>query len=135
MAELGRLLGRTGGALDARVILYHPAGTPPSWAAGELWQKAAAIAGVRVEGDEGGREARRFDAVTSGTTLLYDGAGTLRFHGGLTASRGHEGESTGAEAITRWVTAGAALAQSPVFGCSIRDDRRIDISSWRALWP
>lgn len=119
VAELARLLGRTGDALDTRVLLYHPAGTAASWAEGELWQSVAAIPGVRVEDDEDGREARRFDAVTSGTTLLYDGAGALRFHGGLTAARGHEGESSGAEAIARWVTSGAAAARSPVFGCSI----------------
>jgi len=134
IAELGRLLGRTGGALDARVLLYRPAGTSPSWAGGELWQKAAAIPGVRVEGDEDGREAKRFDAVTSGTTLLYDRDGVLRFHGGLTPARGHEGDSTGADAIARWVTSGAPPTRSPVFGCAIWDDARIDNSDWRAPW-
>jgi hypothetical protein len=134
MAELARLLARTGDSLDARVILYHPANTPADWASGELWSKAASSPGVRVVDDEDGREAKRFDAETSGTTLLYDRAGALRFHGGITAARGHEGESAGAESIARWVIAGAAVARTPVFGCAIWDEARIDTAGWRLPW-
>jgi hypothetical protein len=37
--------------------------------------------------------------------LSYDAAGTLRFSGGITASRGHEGANTGRTALTDLVRA------------------------------
>jgi hypothetical protein len=72
--------------------------------------------------DEGGAEARRFGAATSGQALLYDAAGRLVFSGGITPARGHSGDSAGRDAIIRWVERGTAPQKSAfVFGCSLHD--------------
>ena len=75
--------------------------------------------------DEGGAEALRFRAAASGLVLLYDGQGRLRFAGGITSSRGHEGDSFGRRRILA-VLAGASADRedAPVFGCAfgIKED-------------
>jgi hypothetical protein len=65
-------------------------------------------------------EARRFGAQTSGDVVVYDAAGTLRFQGGITISRGHVGHNLGhvrVDAIVHGATTG--VAQTPVFGCAL----------------
>ena len=71
----------------------------------------------------GGVEARRFHGETSGHVVLYDPQGQRLFDGGITASRGHAGDSPGLGALLallhkqtsrQWHTA--------IFGCRIRDD-------------
>lgn len=123
LAELARLLTRSGDALAAHVVVYHPEGTPASWAATDVARSAATIPGATVVADEGGREAGRFGAATSGQVVLFDPAGRRRFAGGITPSRGHEGDSAGRSAILDLMARGAAeRPSSPVFGCSIRGD-------------
>ena len=131
--ELERLLARTGNAFEVRLALFHPTGTPASWSSGALWDDAASIPGVTVVGDEGGAEARRFDATSSGTVLLYDRSGVLRFRGGITPARGHEGDSAGAESIVRWVHGGQADPRSMVFGCPIWNEQGLE-TKWRLSW-
>ena len=76
--------------------------------------------GVRVYRDEGGVETRRFGVTSSGHVLLYAPSGRLQFSGGITLSRGHEGDNPGSEAIIH-VVRGGTLAQheTPVFGCTL----------------
>ena len=65
-------------------------------------------------------EARRFGAQTSGDVVVYDAAGALRFHGGITISRGHVGHNLGharVDAIVHGASTG--VAQTPVFGCAL----------------
>src|SRR4029453_6453237 len=52
----------------------------------ESWEKAGRIPGLARRIDDGGIEARRFGALVSGYTVLYDAAGKLLFEGGVTAS-------------------------------------------------
>lgn len=124
LAELARLRSRVGDDLDIRVALFHPMGTPGSWSEGALWTSATSIPGVTVVADEGGVEARRFEATSSGTAVLYDRGGVLRFRGGITPARGHEGDSDGADAIVSWARGSSAVPQSMVFGCEIRNAPR-----------
>jgi hypothetical protein len=99
--------------------MARPDGVPPE--RGEL-DELAQRAGVRTVEDPGGREATRFGADTSGATLLYDAAGRLAFAGGLTMSRGHEGNSFGEERIVALLTGTTPdRNDSPVFGCPIHD--------------
>jgi hypothetical protein len=73
--------------------------------------------------DEGGREGSRFAVGTSGGVVLYDTRGRLLFRGGITAARGHEGDSFGQERIASLLTTGAAdRADAPVFGCALEDE-------------
>jgi len=91
-----------------------------SWRDGDLWRKARAIPGILVFEDAGGREFKRFAAQTSGEAVLYSPSGSLLFQGGMTSSRGHEGENAGLDAIVDFVRQGKAeRSRVPVFGCSL----------------
>jgi len=123
VAELARLMARFHDRVDARVLFWTPAGTPRDWNATDLWTSAGRIPGVTVLRDEAGREASRFAVATSGGVVLYDARGRLLFRGGITAARGHEGDSFGQERIASLLTTGAAdRADAPVFGCALEDE-------------
>ncbi len=86
-----------------------------------MTRRAACIPGVSVLADPDGVEARRFGALTSGDAFLYDAGGRLVFRGGITPSRGHQGESAGRSAIEAFLKGGRPrTATAPVFGCPIR---------------
>jgi hypothetical protein len=122
LAELARLARRLDGRAALHVLFIHPDGTPTQWERSDLWSQAQAIPGVQVEADPNAEEASRFGGETSGQVLLYAPDGRLAFAGGITSSRGHEGDSPGADRIFEWVTRGAtALATAPVFGCPLHD--------------
>ena len=119
VAELARLMARNDGRLDAYVLVLAPASEPDAWIKSDLWRAAAAIPGVRVIADADGADARRFGAVASGQTMLYGGDGRLEFSGGITASRGHEGDNAGVDAIDATLQGGHAPHPTStfVFGC------------------
>lgn len=120
VAELARLHARVRGALDTYVVMLSPSGMALDWVHSPLWRDAAAIPGVRVVSDDGGREATRFGAYTSGQALLYDGRGRLQFSGGITASRGHEGDNAGRSAIEAFVRHEPVdQTGTLVFGCGL----------------
>ena len=77
----------------------------------------------RVVLDPDGREARRFGVKGSGHVLLYEPSGDLVFSGGITPSRGHEGDNPGRSAVIDLINGGrAAVHRTPVFGCPLLDD-------------
>lgn len=117
LRELERLLGSNPGRRAA--VVFASSGAAPV-AGSPLWAQASAIAGVTAIDDRGGVEARLFGAATSGTALLFDEAGALRFRGGLTQSRGHEGDTPGKAALAALLGGlPAPTAGTPVFGCSL----------------
>jgi len=118
--ELDGLLADTGNKISVIMVFTIPDGIPPDWEQGDLWKAAANIPGLRILRDPGGQEARRFDVKGSGHTLLYSPTGKLLFSGGITPSRGHEGDNPGRSAIVSLVLTGHALVDhTPVFGCSL----------------
>ncbi len=118
--ELARVLARTTRPPQCRVLFIRPSQAAEGWEQTGLWDDAAGIPGVDVRLDLAGQEARRFGVQTSGHALLYDSHGRLRFSGGLTALRGHEGSSTGAEALlARMPDETLEPASATVFGCSL----------------
>lgn len=120
VGELARLMAQAHGRLTAYVLFLKPAGSPDDWEKSDLWQSAAAIPGVHVVLDDKGAEARRFHAITSGQTVLYDQQGRLLFSGGITRSRGHFGDNEGRSAIVSLLNAGEAdRAETAVFGCPL----------------
>jgi len=123
VSELARLMAGAHGALDATVMVLHPAATPPGWEHTDIWRTAAAIPGVSVVTDEAGREADAFGAVVSGQTFLYNASGRLLFAGGITLGRGHEGDNPGRAAVLDWVTTGRGATRGPVFGCTLKQER------------
>jgi hypothetical protein len=120
IAELSSLMAHCQGKVTAYVLFYKPEGSPADWEKTDLWRSAAAIPGVHALRDEGGLEARRFRASTSGQTMLFDNIGRLLFSGGITGGRGHSGDNAGRSAIISLLTTGTAERHKTfVFGCSI----------------
>ena len=126
VAELQRLVARLPDRLAIDVVLLAPAAGEASWDEGAMRTALAGLPGARVHDDPGGVESARFGARTSGQVLLYDAGGALRFAGGITPARAHQGDTYGAEAIVAAVLGEDApagrdkrTASSPVFGCSL----------------
>ena len=120
LSELERLMAHCQGLISTQVWFIQPEGRDEAWVKTDLWSGAAAIPGVQVAMDHAGAEARRFQAATSGQTLLYDAAGRLVFHGGITLTRGHAGDNPGRDAIECLVKQKTSLSTStPVFGCAL----------------
>jgi len=120
IGELDRLMAQVQGRVTAYVLLVKPAGSPEGWERADLWQNAASIPGVNVLVDDGGDEARRFHAMTSGQTVLYDADGRLLFSGGITASRGHSGDNAGRSAVVSLLNTGEVeAAVTPTYGCPL----------------
>jgi len=120
--ELSRIMAHCRGRLHVYVLFASPKGSPEDWNKTDLWNSAANIPGVNVLIDEDGIEANRFGATTSGQVLLYDENGTLKFHGGITESRGHSGDNAGSTAIESLVNRGVAdRDKTLVFGCPLFD--------------
>ena len=118
--ELDGLLAQTQNRVSAIVVFTIPDGVPAGWEQGDLWNSATTIPGLHVIRDPGGREAHRFDVEGSGHVLLYASSGKLLFSGGITASRGHEGDNVGRSAVVSFILEGhASVSQTPVFGCSL----------------
>jgi hypothetical protein len=118
--ELDGLLAETQNRVSVTVVFTIPDGVPAGWEQGNLWNSATSIPGIRVIRDQGGREALRFDVEGSGHALLYAPSGKLLFSGGITASRGHEGDNVGRSAVVSFILNGhAPVNHTPVFGCSL----------------
>jgi hypothetical protein len=133
VGELARLMADCHGRLSATVLMVRPDGAPDDWAKTGLWRDAAAIPGVTVVADGGGRASRGFGAATSGQALLYAADRRLLFAGGITEARGHSGDNAGRSTVTSLVLGGARGARgtgaattrpaaTPVYGCPLFDD-------------
>ena len=123
IGELALLMARCQGRVSAYVLFLKPPGFAEGWEETDLWESAARIPGVTALVDEGGVEAGRFNAATSGATMLYGLDGRLLFCGGITSSRGHSGDNDGRSAIIALVNGdGAAPSGAPVFGCPLIDE-------------
>jgi len=120
LADLDNMVRRVPGRVSPLVVVAAPAGAKPGDGDDALSGLAARLPGVTIFQDIGGVEARRFGAATSGATLVYDAAGGLAFEGGITQSRGHEGDSFGEERIVALLEGRTPdRRDSPVFGCPL----------------
>lgn len=120
IGELASIMAHTQGRVRAYVLFLNPQGSADDWEKTGLWQSAADIPGVNVIKDSHGVEARRFNAATSGQTVLYNPQGQLLFSGGITASRGHFGDNPGQGAIVAIANGGVSdRAGTSVFGCPL----------------
>jgi hypothetical protein len=121
LRQLARLMNDADGKLQAYVVFIKPKDESQEWTETDLRVNAEAIPNVRVLIDEEERETKIFNAQTSGLILLYDRDGNLRFDGGITASRGHEGDNAGSRAIFEILTEEAVKrAETAVFGCPLQ---------------
>lgn len=123
VGELGGVLSRAAGRAAVRVATYQPEDGAEDWGDTDLSRTVAALPGVILHRDVGGREARNFGAATSGHVLLYDPNGRLRFSGGITAARDHLGDNPGQRALIDLLLTGKSdIASTPVYGCTILED-------------
>lgn len=123
VSELSRLMVQAQRNVKVYVLVFKPEGVPESWFKSDLWHSARDIPGVTIVPDQDGHEARRFNVSTSGHALLYDKSGTLRFSGGITSARGHEGDNQGVDLILAALnTPGSGSRSTPVFGCPVTVD-------------
>ncbi|MBI1916912.1 MAG: RedB protein [Planctomycetes bacterium] len=110
---------------SVRVLFSRPLQEDEVWQETELWRSAARLPDVQVLWDDGGREAARFGARTSGHVLLFAPDGDLLFSGGITPSRGHPGESPGRDALVTLLGGGdewgplTPPVRTDVFGCPL----------------
>ncbi len=123
LTELNRLAALCPNTANLVVLFLRPAGCPEAFAETDLRRQAEAIPGVSALTDDNGDAARRLGAATSGETLLYAPNGRLLFHGGLTGSRGHEGDNAGLAAVTAWLHGISGPSQAPVYGCPMTTNR------------
>lgn len=120
VSELSVLMTRLQGKVSTYVLFVVPESERAEFEPNDLWRTAAAIPGVTVLRDDGGLEAARFGAKTSGQVYLYATDGSLAFSGGITSARGHEGDSPGRRRVIDIVTQGRSdRADGPVFGCAL----------------
>jgi hypothetical protein len=125
LTELNAIMVGRPAATDALVVFVRPAGVAADWERTDTWASVARIPQTTRLVDAGGEEARRFGAATSGQALLYDAAGTRRFAGGITDSRGHAGDNVGRRSIVALLGGTTPLdAGHAVYGCPLHDAPR-----------
>lgn len=127
IGELAIIMAHAPEQVDATVFVYLPKAESSAWAHSDLWKSASEIPGVHVVEDRDATIAKRFGALTSGQTLLYDTNGHLLFKGGITASRGHSGDNAGRSAVVTLLQGNLPSADrlpvvTPVFGCSLQSE-------------
>jgi len=123
MSELERLQGDYKDAYSMLVVFYEPIGGGDEWRSTDLWRRARAMENTVAIADPGGVLAMDAGATTSGQLMLMNADGGMEFWGGITASRGHEGESLGGIAL-RDLFRGLDTAhrRTSVFGCPLSAD-------------
>lgn len=128
MAELERLQARSGDGFGFRALFFEPEGAGPAWRDTVLWRRAESMVGAEVVADAGGLMSAACGAATSGIVGVYAPDGSLLFWGGVTPSRGHEGDSVGLDTVAALVGgapvgrgegADDAPGRASVYGCSL----------------
>jgi hypothetical protein len=120
LSELEQILARHRGPLSVHVFVFRPPAPALRWLETPLWKRVSALRGVQAHWDDGGTEARRFGALTSGEALLWGARGQLLFRGGITPSRGHVGDNEGRATVLALIdTETAAIRSTSVYGCPI----------------
>lgn len=131
LEEIDRLMAQSSESVSLRLLFVRPPGVAETWEQTDTWRRASAIPRAEVTRDDDGVEAARFGAATSGQVMLYGADGELLFSGGITPSRGHEGDNHGRSTILSLLRHETPThSQSAVFGCPLQ---RSDRSAARAL--
>jgi hypothetical protein len=118
LRELEKIQGETSVGLMAHILFLEVPGAADEDSA--TIRLARSLPGVVVHVGVPEATARIWGARTSGQVFLYDIDGRLRFSGGVTFSRGHEGLNVGHSAIVAFLRTGKLTTDhAPVFGCSL----------------
>ena len=118
--ELAKIMSRATNACDVTALIFTPKGDSEDWLKGGLVNECRRLQ-CRIQADPGGEIAASLGCLTSGAVVLYDGAGKLRYQGGITGSRGHEGDNDGERTVLEILRGQhGSFSALPVFGCPIR---------------
>lgn len=121
LAELARIQSAAQGRTEIVAVIGLPEGLT-SGDAREMVETVQRIPGARIVLDPNEVETRRFGCYTSGQALLYTPQGKLCYQGGITGSRGHEGDNAGKSALLAALEQNApTLTSAPVYGCCLRN--------------
>lgn len=120
LAELKVLASACQGMVTLHVLLVKPPGVEAGWEQTSLAKDAMNIPGIKIRCDVDGREAALFGATTSGEMMLFAPDGRRTFDGGITVSRGHQGDNAGLAALENIIRSGTDhVDATPVYGCSL----------------
>jgi hypothetical protein len=120
--ELQEVLSHPSRPVSAQIVFVQLPSFTDEEMRDESWEKAGRIPGLERRIDKGGIEARRFGALVSGYTVLYDAAGQLLFDGGITGSRGQVGANVGRSSVIEFLRSGRAdTSHTRSFGCYLFD--------------
>jgi hypothetical protein len=131
LGELERMYTNIAGAApvapDTIIVSTVPADADDAWLSTVTIERAQQLPEARLFVDRDGHEAARFGATTSGTVMVFDAAGHRQFAGGVTASRAHEGDNAGRDAVTQVLQGETSqLRELPAFGCRLCLPEEID---------
>jgi hypothetical protein len=124
LEELARILALCPDKAAVHAIFFKQ-GDADAPARSVNWRRAQAIAGASVHLDHDGQLVRQFGVFTSGQVLMYTPGGRLVYSGGITDSRGHEGDNFGMDAVVQLlrdpdrINSTMTPITAPVFGCPI----------------
>lgn len=116
---------------DFSVVFTMPIDAEDTWKETSNVRLASRIPSCQVYFDQNGTITKQFGVSTSGHCLAYDSDHVLRFTGGLTVSRGHEGDNqgmTGLSDVLALTTTpqSAHPASYPIYGCPLHNDEGVN---------
>lgn len=122
LVELQRTLA-SGAPPTLRVLVHTPSSPPTEWdPAADAELRRTLPAGAAID-DGDGALAAKLGLRTSGHVLLFAADGRLRFTGGVTAGRGHQGDNLAGRTLAAMLAdAGKPHATTAVFGCPLQAD-------------
>jgi hypothetical protein len=121
VAELFKIYSHATNKFKITVLAYKPAAEADSWIETDSIRDLRRVhANIVVDRD--GAEAAHNGMTTSGQVILYDATGNLVFNGGITSSRGHQGDNFGEQAALDQINGVSQrlFVSKPVFGCSLQ---------------
>ena len=123
LEELGRVVARANRRPKIYALFLRPEEFAPDWIKTDLYVSALLIPNLTILDDYKGVETARFGSATSGQVCLYESDGRLVFSGGITGSRGHAGDNTGAEglAVRLRDESFCGTVTPQVFGCPLKE--------------
>lgn len=118
--ELSKVLRKSTNSPRVTIVMYCPNGKPDAWIEGPNDRLARKLDPHEFVIDAG-QLFQQNGIVDSGHVLCFDRSGTIRFSGGVTGSRSHEGSNQASAALRRILNGeGESCIEFPVFGCSIQ---------------
>jgi hypothetical protein len=122
-SELAEILRRFPDSVNAHVVFMRPDGVGRDWTESDTWRTASRMPGVAAVLDDRGAETELFRSATSGDIAFYGPDGRLLYSGGITASRGHEGDNAGRRRVLHLLADGRSDASNgDVYGCPLGDE-------------